>query len=171
MLLLFCLAGRNQFFPNTGFGKPLVFFLILKGICKQFEGKEKFHSFKPAPRRSTLKDTIFQSFYENKLRLLWSKWPLPLPELTIGGGNGNCPYKLFLGSFHARFSGPFWLVFALLTYEEDDRLVDELGRLVAGLVHTVRLVGQHLPLQQEPTAATTQPVVNHAGSERLFLIT
>ena len=35
-----------------------------------FEGKEKFHSFKPAPRRSTLKDTIFQSFYEKKLRLL-----------------------------------------------------------------------------------------------------
>ena len=39
-------------------------------FMSNFEGKEKFHSFKPAPRRSTLKDTIFQSFYENKLRLL-----------------------------------------------------------------------------------------------------
>ena len=163
--LIYVYRYRYRYFFNLSKNGKIMDFM------SNFEGKEKFHSFKPAPRRSTLKDTIFQSFYENKLRLLWRKWPLPLPELTIGGGNGNCPYKLFLGSFHARFSGPFWLVFALLTYEEDDRLVDELGRLVAGLVHTVRLVGQHLPLQQEPTAATTQPVVNHAGSERLFLIT
>jgi hypothetical protein len=39
-----------------------------------------------------------------------------------------------------------------VTYEDDDGLVDELVRLAAGAVHAVRLVGQHLPLQQESTA-------------------
>ncbi len=39
-----------------------------------------------------------------------------------------------------------------VTYEDDDGLVDELVGLAAGAVHAVRLVGQHLPLQQESTA-------------------